>query len=848
MKKILLSLMMAMIAFIASAQTIGEAFYIYRNDGGFNAFFRDEVDSIAYSNYDADSIWYDDVVTQVVYTPDSTYCIPLAAIDSVGFVQPERIYQNDVVKIDSSWITYIIHVTDSTITFRSDIPSSYLPNKGQVIVSETLEEPFTTGFAGRVSQFHNYADSIVCHVEEVGLTEIYKRLVCKGVSSSYDDTQDDNNPAKKRIWGINTEGMKFPLPNIEIEMGPINLSCNPNVTMTYIICLWEQNLKNYVNIKFKHVYEGEASLNAKYEKDYTPEPKWNKKFISIPTEIPGLYGKILFGGFVRAKGSVELAINQPFTITGNAGFEYSEDKGLIPINSWKGEMKDTEASINLDGSISGGLAIRLLFGIMHDKLASADVTAYLGPQLSGEFKLSSAGFVDRTLYSSIKDSEVKLSLLAEVVPGYRFVLQREHHELPLSLNLSYDINHWYLVPEFSNLSWEQKNITLQGVINRNLLPKVALGWALYDTNDNLYKSQYFNETYRKIEDWQHNGLEMQLKERPKGKYRAYPLVKLMGVEMRADESVDVVSEIPVEITNFEVTSSKHKDNGFYHNGSYYDYAFYAATTVVLKESEGVADWGYVYEDPNRQPAHISLKAYCSPYTDTNYAYYRNSAHDHVCLYEYVKYEGDPEYYYGEKKTYNLDYEEKPLCPDDNHPHMIDLGLPSGTKWACCNVGANKPEDYGGYYAWGETEEKSVYNWDTYVFFDSCNIGFGLNIAGSQYDVAHIKWGGSWVMPSISQIDELKYHCTYIWTTMNGVLGGQFTGPSGGTIFIPAAGAQWGNGFDGAGNYGEYWGSTQILGGPYSQYYAARFSFDSYKATWSHFVARCVGFTVRPVAK
>ena len=51
------------------------------------------------------------------------------------------------------------------------------------------------------------------------------------------------------------------------------------------------------------------------------------------------------------------------------------------------------------------------------------------------------------------------------------------------------------------------------------------------------------------------------------------------------------------------------------------------------------------------------------------------------------------------------------CPDNNHPHMIDLGLPSGTKWACCNVGASKPEDQGGYFAWGETEEKSEYIWE-----------------------------------------------------------------------------------------------------------------------------------------
>ena len=199
MKKILLSLMMAMTAFIVSAQNIGEAFYIYRNDGGFNAFFRDEVDSITYSNYDADSIWYDDVVTQVVYTPDSTYCIPLAVIDSVGFVQPETIYKSDVLAVDSTWKSYIIAVTDTTITFNSGIPSSLLPKVGQIIVSEISEKPFTGSFAGRVFEYDNYTDSIVCHVEEVGITEIYKRLVCKGISYSYDSTQGDSIPVKKRI-------------------------------------------------------------------------------------------------------------------------------------------------------------------------------------------------------------------------------------------------------------------------------------------------------------------------------------------------------------------------------------------------------------------------------------------------------------------------------------------------------------------------------------------------------------------------------------------------------------------------------------------------------------------------
>ena len=97
------------------------------------------------------------------------------------------------------------------------------------------------------------------------------------------------------------------------------------------------------------------------------------------------------------------------------------------------------------------------------------------------------------------------------------------------------------------------------------------------------------------------------------------------------------------------------------------------------------------------------------------------------------------------------------CPDGNHPHAINLGLPSGTLWACCNVGASMPEEYGGSYAWGETEEKSAYDWSTYIHYDisnyTCN-DIGSDISGTDYDVAHVKWGGSWHMPSLEQIKEL----------------------------------------------------------------------------------------------
>ena len=146
------------------------------------------------------------------------------------------------------------------------------------------------------------------------------------------------------------------------------------------------------------------------------------------------------------------------------------------------------------------------------------------------------------------------------------------------------------------------------------------------------------------------------------------------------------------------------------------------------------------------------------------------------------------------------------CPDDNHPHMIDLGLTSGTKWACCNVGANTPEEYGNYYAWGEINTKEVYNSDTYLYNVSGNyIDIGSDISGTKYDAATVNWGSPWHMPTKEQITELS-SCKSVWTTRNGVKGREFTGQNGSTIFLPAAGYHWNSNITGP-ESGYYWSST-----------------------------------------
>ncbi len=175
----------------------------------------------------------------------------------------------------------------------------------------------------------------------------------------------------------------------------------------------------------------------------------------------------------------------------------------------------------------------------------------------------------------------------------------------------------------------------------------------------------------------------------------------------------------------------------------------------------------------------------------------------------------------------------------NGHQYVDLGLSSGLKWATCNIGADSPEDYGNYYAWGETETKAEYTEDNSVTF-----GQQLNdISGNaQYDAAAANWGGSWRMPTRDEIRELIYNCSWTPETQNGVDGFKVTGSNGNYIFIPASGYR-----DGSSSYiyGEcyYWSSTpHQYSSDYSYILYSDYEYQSEDMNY-----RYRGLTIRPVS-
>ena len=187
-------------------------------------------------------------------------------------------------------------------------------------------------------------------------------------------------------------------------------------------------------------------------------------------------------------------------------------------------------------------------------------------------------------------------------------------------------------------------------------------------------------------------------------------------------------------------------------------------------------------------------------------------------------------------------------PNASAYEAIDLGL--SVKWASCNVGAESPEDYGSYFAWGETGEKSSYT-------ESTSVTYGLSIdelesrgiidangnLTAAYDAAATNWGGSWRMPTKAEQDELCNNCTWSWTTQNGVNGYRVTGPNSNSIFLPAAGFRYYTSLSNEGSGGDYWSAT-----PYSNSYRAYgLYFDSDDYYWSSY-ERYNGFVVRPVSE
>ena len=169
----------------------------------------------------------------------------------------------------------------------------------------------------------------------------------------------------------------------------------------------------------------------------------------------------------------------------------------------------------------------------------------------------------------------------------------------------------------------------------------------------------------------------------------------------------------------------------------------------------------------------------------------------------------------------------------NGHEYVDLGLPSGTLWATCNVGADSPEEFGYYFAWGET---TIINNSKYTYTDN------PTTLPASADVATVNWGSGWRMPTYDEMNELQKNCIVIRMTKNGVTGSLFTGPNGKSIFLPAAGFHDRHMLNFGGTIGYYWSSSLRSG----KLLGAWHLFCSDYCCMSYAEPCSAGLSVRPV--
>lgn len=200
--------------------------------------------------------------------------------------------------------------------------------------------------------------------------------------------------------------------------------------------------------------------------------------------------------------------------------------------------------------------------------------------------------------------------------------------------------------------------------------------------------------------------------------------------------------------------------------------------------------------------------------------------------------------------------------EDTAHEYVNLGLPSGTKWATCNLGAANPNDYGNYYAWAETEPKKYYGWSSYRWKSHSVSGratthyydYGINMQLSD-DAANANWGYDWGIPSEAQWMELEKYCKWLWDSR----GYKIIGPNGNSIFLPAAGEYCDNELKYTDTKGAYWSSSKLYYRSHSESIGAkslRFNIDNhwiyngvgplFDCNMDCLLDSCIGRSIRPV--
>ena len=499
-----------------------EAFYIYRNDGDFNGFFYDEVVEMRYSKLALDSVEYEQYVTYEIELADTVYRIPLAAIDSIGFQQPEIIFNENLRHMDLLEMTpYVLARDSQTLTFSNELPTSLMPQVGNVLVGFTgiLEEG---GFGGRVTSVTSSGNTIIVQTEELTqLSDVFVQFITIE-QVGYDES---GQQVMRRIAGENrirqgqggtnltlfniSTNLHLPLPlenenfSITIDAG---ISLKAKLSMVYMINDEGFFVKASTSEEFAFETGFDFKVHGDDHKDLAilPGPL---NAIKFPAALPifELRPFPVFG--VRWGGEINVKVHFP-TIGGRLVQSFTLDNHATPQAKFTSNCFNTTPQMSNILDVSDNTSVELTFegfvqcGIKFDfgihtnswfsKIASAGMGAelWVGPKADASLNINNSSYMASEGPYALADSHLGLSLLSLDLEAnaytYNTIWKEEHKYTWGDANLTILPRvEFYMFPKFFNFQAKHNDTTYVMTASWNSDERLSLwpskvGIAMYD--------------------------------------------------------------------------------------------------------------------------------------------------------------------------------------------------------------------------------------------------------------------------------------------------------------------------------------------------------------------------------
>lgn len=585
---------------VSAALAAGNNVFVYRNDGHFNAFLREEIDSMRYSSIGVDNIEYGNAVTQEIFTADSVYRIPLNAIDSISVFQPETIYKPDVRVMNTDFRQYIRAVNGMTLSIDRTIPESLCPVKNDVIICTEFTDMFPDGFAGRVNSISK-GNELTVSCDSVGLDAIYSQLVTIGDYILSPDTRQQGRYMLRKADDNESDGeipMNITYPGIQIGNDKIGVSINGSTGYRFRFIARISDKSPYVEFRVqestKFTVTGKGSAGKHSESDTQHGPSFTALKAPIPG-VPGIFVALRLMPFLKWEISGDFDLECSVSVSETNTFVYENNKCY-----WRGSPREftptVEPGISINGSIWGGVNARIEVTTFAN-LLSLGRNTYIGPKVSGNIPFNFGDMTDdASIYDLLRDAKISACLCSG--NDYSFNIRtglKSEHAFTLAPSVTMPMVEYgdlslYLFPSFDQLevTTSGNSVSVGSKCRRNTISPWEIGINI--SNDNGYNLSKFNESSYWIErnskgDMLHEFDNLNLNT----EYRVRPVIRWNNLEIPARPLKNITLGTTVETG----TSSANQSNAIILGRFYFD----DENTSVIEPSKV----GFCYSDISRSP-------------------------------------------------------------------------------------------------------------------------------------------------------------------------------------------------------------------------------------------------------